>query len=101
MPFLPPPPHPAATSTDATSASAATSRALFSLSIGCLSSVASGRRYSRASSPAPADGGPPVRPSPPPPQEQTPYLDALVGYVERSPARLHVPGHKGGPGADT
>ncbi len=33
-------------------------------------------------------------------QEQTPYLDALLEYAERDPARLHVPGHKGGPGAD-
>ncbi|HWG07845.1 MAG TPA: aminotransferase class V-fold PLP-dependent enzyme [Solirubrobacteraceae bacterium] len=33
-------------------------------------------------------------------QEQTPYLDALCEYADRDPARLHVPGHKGGPGAD-
>jgi lysine decarboxylase len=33
-------------------------------------------------------------------QHQTPYLDALLAYAERDPARLHVPGHKGGPGAD-
>jgi arginine decarboxylase len=33
-------------------------------------------------------------------QQQTPYLDALCAYAERSPARLHVPGHKGGAGAD-
>jgi lysine decarboxylase len=33
-------------------------------------------------------------------QLQTPYLDALREYAARSPARLHVPGHKGGPGAD-
>ncbi len=33
-------------------------------------------------------------------QEQTPYLDALCEYAQRRPARLHVPGHKGGPGAD-
>ncbi len=33
-------------------------------------------------------------------QEQTPYLDALAEYAARRPARLHVPGHKGGPGAD-
>lgn len=30
----------------------------------------------------------------------TPYLDALSDYAARDPARLHVPGHKGGPGAD-
>ena len=33
-------------------------------------------------------------------QDQTPYLDSLVDYVERDPGRFHVPGHKGGPGAD-
>jgi len=33
-------------------------------------------------------------------QRDTPYLDALCDYAGRSPARLHVPGHKGGPGAD-
>jgi arginine decarboxylase len=35
-----------------------------------------------------------------PRQEDTPYLDALREYAGRRPARLHVPGHKGGPGAD-
>jgi lysine decarboxylase len=35
-----------------------------------------------------------------PSQREAPYLDALRKYVERSPGRLHVPGHKGGPGAD-
>jgi arginine decarboxylase len=35
-----------------------------------------------------------------PEQLQTPYLDALCEYAARSPARLHVPGHKGGGGAD-
>src|SRR5436309_5021946 len=33
-------------------------------------------------------------------QHETPYLDALREYAARDPARLHVPGHKGGPGAD-
>jgi arginine decarboxylase len=33
-------------------------------------------------------------------QSTTPYLDALSDYALRDPARLHVPGHKGGPGAD-
>jgi arginine decarboxylase len=33
-------------------------------------------------------------------QQEAPYLDALVAYAERDPARLHVPGHKGGQGAD-
>ena len=32
-------------------------------------------------------------------QRETPYLDALSDYAARSPARLHVPGHKGGQGA--
>jgi lysine decarboxylase len=33
-------------------------------------------------------------------QHRTPYLDALREYAARDPARLHVPGHKGGVGAD-
>jgi arginine decarboxylase len=33
-------------------------------------------------------------------QERAPYLQALIEYATRDPARLHVPGHKGGPGAD-
>ena len=33
-------------------------------------------------------------------QPTAPYLDAVVGYAFRGPARFHVPGHKGGPGAD-
>src|SRR3954466_3736459 len=33
-------------------------------------------------------------------QDQTPYLDAIVEYAERHPGRFHVPGHKGGYGAD-
>ena len=33
-------------------------------------------------------------------QRSTPYLDALAAYARRDPARLHVPGHKGGQGAD-
>jgi arginine decarboxylase len=35
-----------------------------------------------------------------PRQRQAPYLEALCAYAAREPARLHVPGHKGGPGAD-
>jgi arginine decarboxylase len=35
-----------------------------------------------------------------PSQPDTPYLDAPRAYAARRPARLHVPGHKGGPGAD-
>src|SRR3954462_8251390 len=33
-------------------------------------------------------------------QPLAPYLDAVVAYAFRGPARYHVPGHKGGPGAD-
>jgi lysine decarboxylase len=33
-------------------------------------------------------------------QPRAPYLDAIVGYGFRGPGRFHVPGHKGGPGAD-
>jgi len=33
-------------------------------------------------------------------QLHTPYLDAVSAYARRNPARLHVPGHKGGQGAD-
>jgi arginine decarboxylase len=31
---------------------------------------------------------------------RAPYLDALVDYARRNPGRFHVPGHKGGVGAD-
>jgi lysine decarboxylase len=33
-------------------------------------------------------------------QREAPYLDAIVAYAERDPGRFHVPGHKGGEGAD-
>jgi arginine decarboxylase len=33
-------------------------------------------------------------------QPSAPYLDAVVGYAFRGPGRWHVPGHKGGAGAD-
>ncbi len=33
-------------------------------------------------------------------QNETPYLDALIAYADRDPGRFHVPGHKGGLGAD-
>ena len=33
-------------------------------------------------------------------QSATPYLDALRAFAARSPGRFHVPGHKGGRGAD-
>ena len=31
-------------------------------------------------------------------QPTAPYLDAVMAYAFRGPARYHVPGHKGGPG---
>ena len=33
-------------------------------------------------------------------QPSAPYLDALVAHAFRGSGRFHVPGHKGGPGAD-
>ena len=45
-------------------------------------------------------GGPGAAGDAPDDQCRTPYLDALIAYAARSPARLHVPGHKGGAGAD-
>jgi arginine decarboxylase len=33
-------------------------------------------------------------------QSEAPYLDAIVAYAGREPGRFHVPGHKGGEGAD-
>jgi arginine/lysine/ornithine decarboxylase len=33
-------------------------------------------------------------------QPAAPYLDAVIGYGTRGPGRFHVPGHKGGQGAD-
>ena len=33
-------------------------------------------------------------------QPTAPYLDAVVAYAFRGPGRFHVPGHKGGVGAD-
>jgi arginine decarboxylase len=33
-------------------------------------------------------------------QPTAPYLDAVVAYAFRGPGRFHVPGHKGGQGAD-
>ena len=35
-----------------------------------------------------------------PSQTEAPYLEALRAYAERAPGRFHVPGHKGGAGAD-
>ena len=33
-------------------------------------------------------------------ESDTPYVDAVAAYVARQPSRFHVPGHKGGAGAD-
>ena len=33
-------------------------------------------------------------------QHEAPYLDAIVEYASREPGRFHVPGHKGGEGAE-
>src|ERR687887_2130592 len=33
-------------------------------------------------------------------QPTAPYLEAVGAYAFRGPGRYHVPGHKGGPGAD-
>ena len=41
-----------------------------------------------------------ARPQPLGGQEEAPYLDAIVAYARREPGRFHVPGHKGGEGAD-
>ena len=35
------------------------------------------------------------------PQSSAPYLDAIAAYGSRGSGRMHVPGHKGGPGADS
>jgi arginine decarboxylase len=35
-----------------------------------------------------------------PPQESTPYVDAILAYSAFDPGRFQVPGHKGGLGAD-
>ncbi len=37
---------------------------------------------------------------PEPTQHDAPYLEAIAAYAARNPARLHIPGHKGGAGAD-
>ena len=37
---------------------------------------------------------------PQPAQSHAPYLDALRAYADRNAGRFHVPGHKGGQGAD-
>jgi lysine decarboxylase len=44
---------------------------------------------------SPSDG-----PRQPPAQPTTPYLEAVAAYGFRGSSRFHIPGHKGGPGAD-
>ena len=39
-------------------------------------------------------------PAPAPAQPTAPYLDAVTAYGFRGSTRFHVPGHKGGAGAD-
>jgi arginine decarboxylase len=34
------------------------------------------------------------------PQSRAPYLEAIADYARRLPGRFHIPGHKGGAGAD-
>src|SRR5438270_828294 len=51
--------------------------------------------------PTGADAHPRGEPNPPTPDPAAaPYLDALRAYADRDAGRFHVPGHKGGPGAD-
>ena len=49
----------------------------------------------RAAAPQPGDARRPRRELP-----TAPYLEAIVSYGFRGSVRFHVPGHKGGPGAD-
>src|SRR5690349_7887361 len=48
----------------------------------------------------PAGAGTPAQLAPPGEQPRAPYLEAVVAYASRGSARFHVPGHKGGAGAD-
>ncbi|MEA2493732.1 MAG: arginine decarboxylase, partial [Thermoleophilaceae bacterium] len=51
--------------------------------------------------PTGTDAHPRGEPSAATPDPHTaPYLDALRAYADRDAGRFHVPGHKGGPGAD-
>jgi arginine decarboxylase len=54
-------------------------------------------------SPAPAEpagAGTPPEAAPPAEQPRAPYLEAVLAYASRGSTRFHVPGHKGGAGAD-
>jgi arginine decarboxylase len=48
----------------------------------------------------PEQARPPLHPSRPRELPTAPYLEAIVSYGFRGSQRFHVPGHKGGPGAD-
>ena len=51
--------------------------------------------------PTGTDAHPRGEPNPATPDPSlAPYLDALRAYADREAGRFHVPGHKGGPGAD-
>jgi lysine decarboxylase len=51
--------------------------------------------------PTGAEAEPRGKPNPSlPPAERAPYLEALRAYADRDAGRFHVPGHKGGEGAD-
>jgi arginine decarboxylase len=63
--------------------------------VGELSEARDGAQVSEPRSPA--TPGPAARPRALP---TAPYLEAIVSYGFRGSVRFHVPGHKGGPGAD-
>jgi arginine decarboxylase len=48
----------------------------------------------------PAGAGTPAAAAAPAEQPRAPYLEAVVAYASRGSTRFHVPGHKGGAGAD-
>src|SRR3954469_6888544 len=48
----------------------------------------------------PAGAGTSPGGAPPSEQPRAPYLEAVMAYASRGSTRFHVPGHKGGAGAD-
>src|ERR687886_1401591 len=48
----------------------------------------------------PAGAGTPAQLASGAEQPRAPYLEAVVAYASRGSVRFHVPGHKGGAGAD-
>jgi lysine decarboxylase len=48
----------------------------------------------------PAGAGTPAEVASPAEQPRAPYLEAVLAYASRGSTRFHVPGHKGGVGAD-